>query len=63
MKEAILWSISVILGGVGLFSVMSFVLWENAFKAIGYGRFIRLVVAWLCFIWIVFGLGKIGASV
>lgn len=62
MKEAILCSIGVILGGAGLFAVMSFVLWENEFKSIGYGRFIRLLVVLVCIVWIVFGLTKIGVS-
>lgn len=62
MKEAILCSIGVILGGVGLFAVMSFVLWENEFKSIGYGRFIRLLIVLVCIVWIVFGLTKIGVA-
>lgn len=62
MKFIIIASVSYVVGVLVFTAFLSFVMWHNAFRDLGYGCVIRNIVGGVAIIWIVYGIFRWGLT-
>lgn len=62
MKFIIIASVSYVVGVLAFIGLLSFIMWRNVFRDLGYGGVIRNIVGWVATIWIVFGIFRWGLT-
>ncbi|ECM1814022.1 hypothetical protein SX97_14180 [Salmonella enterica subsp. enterica serovar Newport] len=60
MKFIIISSVSYVVAMLAFIGFLSFVMWRNAFREVGYGFLFRVIVGGLAVMWIFYGLYWLG---
>ncbi|HGG6752517.1 TPA: hypothetical protein ACJG9G_000473 [Salmonella enterica subsp. enterica serovar Java] len=60
MKFIIIASVSYMVGVLAFIGLLSFIMWRNVFRDLGYGGVIRNIVGGLAVMWIFYGLYWLG---
>lgn len=62
MKLIIITSVSYVVGVLAFIGLLSFIMWRNVFRDLGYGGVIRNIVGGVAIIWIVYGIFRWGVT-
>ncbi|EHU3752986.1 hypothetical protein KY565_002610 [Salmonella enterica] len=62
MKFIIIASVSYVVAVLAFTGFLSFVMWRNAFRDLGYGCVIRNIVGGVAIIWIIYGIFRWGLT-
>lgn len=62
MKFIIIASVSYVVGVLAFIGLLSFIMWRNVLRDLGYGGVIRNIVGGVAVIWIIYGIFRWGTT-
>lgn len=62
MKFIIIASVSYVVGVLAFIGLLSFIMWRNVLRDLGYGGVIRNIVGGVAVIWIIYGIFRWGVT-